>query len=71
MAGQRGGAGRRGGARPRGDRDGAFYFLSGAVVVALGVIAYFNLGGEFGSGRSSSTVVKIELPAAPGTTAPR
>jgi hypothetical protein len=49
--------------------NGGMLFVLGAIVVALGIVLYFVLGGGAlqtgSSGPSSSTSVTVETPAAP------
>ena len=65
----------RGAPSPRGSGNSALYFIVGALVVAVLVIAFFMYGGNVGDGAATSTPpagdtnVTVEAPAT-GTAAP-
>jgi len=42
--------------------NGGLYFVAGALVVAVGVIGYFVLGNNLGTGEKRSFDIKIETP---------
>ena len=44
---------------------GGLYFVVGALVVAVGLIAFFALGGSFSGSGDRKIDVKIEAPKAP------
>jgi hypothetical protein len=44
---------------------GGLYFVVGALVVVVGLIAFFAFGGSFSGNGDSKVDVKIEAPKAP------
>ena len=48
-----------------GASNGGLYFIVGALVVAVGVIGFFALGGSLSGGERKSIDIKIEAPKAP------
>lgn len=48
-----------------GSANGGLYFIVGALVVAVGLIAFFAFGGSFSSGGDRKIDVKIEVPKVP------